>query len=377
MDSADRSLLEEVVLLDYFEGLADPRQAGKVRYPLKEILLVLLVGVLAGADTFTGISEFGVQKLQFLRRFLPFSHGVPPHDRLGEVMAALDPVQFQSCFAAWIAAVTGIPQGVIAVDGKTSRRSRSAKSGAQALHTVCALAAEQRVILGQVSVAAKSNEIVAIPRLLDLLDIRDALVTIDAMGCQRDICSRILEKGGGYLIALKGNQGALRSDVELFVSEQRLREFQDTSITRHTGTDGGHGRIETRTTMVVHDVSWIQERHQWPGLKAIVVVDSVRETDTGVARETRYYVTSSPLGADQLAGSVRSHWAVESMHWTLDVIFRDDDSRVRTGNAGANFTTIKHAALNLLRRSQAKGSLTTKRLRAGWSEAYLAELLAP
>src|SRR6185312_15560802 len=200
-----------------------------------------------------------------------FKDGTPPHDRVGEIFAALDAAQFQRCFVAWVAAVTGIPAGVIAIDGKTSRRSGQKSSGKAPIHMVCAFAARQRLVLGQVKVAAKSNEIVAIPKLLDLMAIEGAVVTIDAIGCQRDIARTILDQKADYVLALKGTQGALREDVELFVAEQKSNGFQHAASSRDETVDGDHGRIETRTTTVIHDVSWLQERHDWPGLNGVVI----------------------------------------------------------------------------------------------------------
>jgi predicted transposase YbfD/YdcC len=370
----DGVILESVVFLDHFADLQDPRQLVKVIYPLDEILLLSLLAVLAGAETFTAIAQFGKDKLDFLRRFRFFANGTPDHDRIGEVFAVLDAEQFQKCFVGFAAALTGIPSDVIAIDGKTSRRAK--KGGVNLIHMVSAFAARQRLVLGQVKVVEKSNEIVAIPRLLDMLAIEGAIVTIDAMGCQREIARKIIGKKADYILALKGNQGTLREDVELFANEQKAKNFKDTTVSRHETVDGDHGRIETRRTTVFHDIGWLQERHDWPGLKAVVMVDSEREIGAKVERETRFYVTSSAETAEKLGDIVRSHWAVESMHWLMDCLFRDDESRVRTEHAPANFTTVKHIAHNLLRRHPAKLSMTTKRLKAGWNEQFLASLIA-
>jgi predicted transposase YbfD/YdcC len=376
MAAIDETILEGVVFLDHFADLPDPRQLSKVIYPLDEILLVSLLAVLAGAETFTAIAQFGKDKLDLLRRLRPFVNGTPDHDRLGEVFAALDTEQFQNCFVSWIAATTAIPADVIAIDGKTSRRAHNKKRGLNPIHMVSAFAARQRLVLGQVKVAEKSNEIVAIPKLLDMLAIEGAIVTIDAMGCQREIAARIIDKKADYVLALKGNQGTLREDVEIFANEQKAKDFRDTTVSQDQTVDGDHGRIETRRTTVFHDVGWLQERHDWPGLKAVVMVDSEREIGTRVERETRLYITSSTDKADKLGDVVRRHWAVESMHWLMDCLFRDDECRVRTEHAPANFTTIKHIAHNLLRRHPAKLSMTTKRLKAGWNEQFLLSLIS-
>jgi predicted transposase YbfD/YdcC len=273
---------------------------------------------------------------------------------------------------------------VIAIDGKTSRRSADKRKGKAAIHMVSAFAARQRLVLGQVKVADKSNEIIAIPALLDMLQIEGAVVTIDAMGCQRDISQKVIDKKADYILALKGNQGTLREDVEVFATEQKANGFKDTKISHHKTVDADHGRIETRTYTVIHDVKWLQERHQWPGLKSVVMVESERETPatakdpTKIERETRFYITSLVWLAGQVAPAIRSHWMVENgLHWIMDMMFRDDECRVRTDNAPANFTTIKHMALNLMRlkSSGKKDSLRVRRKVASWDHDYLASLV--
>jgi predicted transposase YbfD/YdcC len=368
---------EAVVFLKYFRNMPDPRQPGKVTYPLDEVLLLCLLAVLAGAETFVDIARFGAKKLTLLRRFRPFRDGTPSHDHLGDIFATLDAEHFQRCFVAWVAALTGAPEGVIAIDGKTSRRSYQKKGAKAPIHMVSAFAARQRLVLGQVKVAEKSNEIIAIPKLLDMLAIEGAIVTIDAMGCQREIAQKIVDKKADYVLALKGNQGSLREDVEVFVAEQKAKDFKDTAISQHETIDGDHGRIETRTTTVIHDVAWLQERHAWPGLKAVVVVESTREIGDKIERETRFYITSLVLLAILLGPIVRSHWAIEnSLHWVMDMIFRDDECRVRTDHAPANFTTVKHMAHNLIRKAPGKDSLRLRRKVAAWDDDFLASLIA-
>ena len=390
MDSSSAgcgALGEAVSFLSFFRDLPDPRQRGKVAYPLAEVLLLSLLAVLAGSETITDIARFGEAKLALLRRFQPFADGTPSHDHLGDILASLDAQAFQRCFVAWVASLTGAPlevvgcdvvtQNVVAIDGKTSRRSGHKKSGRPAIHMVSAFAARQRLVLGQVKVADKSNEIVAIPELLDMLDIEDAVVTIDAMGCQRDIAKKIRDKGADYVLALKGNQGTLRDDVDLLVAEQRGNGFKDTTISRDQTVDGDHGRIETRTTTVIHDVEWLRERHAWPGLAGLVILDSLREIDGERERETRLYITSLDLPAKVLGTIVRDHWRIEnSLHWVMDMVFRDDECRLRTDHAPANFTTIKHIALNLTRRAPGKDSLRLRRKVAAWDDDFLISLVA-
>jgi predicted transposase YbfD/YdcC len=373
---------EAVVFLSYFKDLPDPRQRGKVIYPLDEVLLLSLLAVLAGAESFVEIARFGDKKLALLRRFRPFRDGTPSHDQLGDIFASLDAEAFQRCFVAWVVSLTQAPpdaiaRDVIAIDGKTARRSGQKKSGKAPIHMVSAFAARQRLVLGQVKVAEKSNEIVAIPKLLDMLAIEGAVVTIDAIGCQRGIAQKIRDKKADYVLALKGNQGTLHADVELFVAEQKANGFKHATISRDETVDGDHGRIETRTTTVIHDVGWLRERHAWPGLNGVVIIDSRREIDGRVERETRLYITSLKQSAKSLGAIVRSHWAIENnLHWVMDMLFRDDECRVRTEHAPANFTTIKHIALNLTRRATGKDSLRVKRKIAAWDDDYLASLIA-
>jgi predicted transposase YbfD/YdcC len=372
----DDAVFETTVFLGHFKDLPDPRQPGKVAYPLAEVLLLALLAVLAGAESFVDIARFGARKLDLLRRFRPFLNGTPSHDQLGDIFAVLDAEHFQRCFIAWVAALIGVPAGVIAIDGKTSRRSQK-KGGKAAIHMVSAFAARQRLVLGQVKVAEKSNEIIAIPKLLEMLAIEGAIVTIDAMGCQRDIARKIVDKKADYVLALKGNQSSLREDVEVLVAEQQANGFADITISRDTTVDGDHGRIETRTTTVIHDVEWLQKRHNWPGLKGIVMVESTREIGGKVEQETRFYITSLVLLASLLGPIVRSHWAVEnSLHWVMDMVFRDDECRIRTDHAPANFTTIKHIAHNLIRQASGKDSFRLRRKVAAWDDDFLASLVA-
>ena len=382
--SADETgaLCETVAFLSHFRELPDARQTGKVKYPLAEILLLCLLAVVAGSETITDIAKFGRLKLPLLRRFRRFKDGTPAHDHLGDILASLDAEAFERCFVAWVAAQTGVPAGVIAVDGKTVRRSGSKTSKKKKalegpIHIVSAFAARQRLVLGQVKVGEKSNEIVAIPKLLGMLAIEGAVVTIDAMGCQRDIAQTIIDKKADYILALKGNQGTLKDDVKLFVDEQKAVDFKDAKVSRDKTVDGDHGRIETREVTVIHDVGWLQERHEWPGLKSVVVVESTREVGGKIDREMRLYITSLVLLAYQIGPMIRSHWMIENgLHWVLDMVFRDDECRVRTDNAPANFATIKHMSYNLMRRAATKDSMRLRRKVAAWDDDFLASLIA-
>jgi predicted transposase YbfD/YdcC len=312
-----------------------------------------------------------------------FRDGTPSHDQLGDIFATLDASKFQHCFVSWVASLTGAAADVIAIDGKTLRRSYQKKGAKAPIHMVSAFAARQRLVLGQVKVAEKTNEIVAIPALLNMMAIEGAIVTIDAMGCQRQIAEKIVDQKADYVLALKGHQGTLREDVELFAAEQKANGFKDTKVSRYETVDGDHGRIETRTYTAFHDVDWLKQRHDWPGLKGVVMVESTREISGSSAqsdkteRETRFYITSLVWLACQLGPVIRSHWAIEnSLHWVMDMIFRDDECRVRIEHAPANFTTLKHMAHNLIRKAAGKHSFRLKRKIAAWDDDFLESLVA-
>jgi len=241
---------------------------------------------------------------------------------------------------------------------------------------VSAFAAHRRLVLGQVKVADKSNEIIAIPKLLDLLTVEGAIITIDAMGCQREIARKIVDKKADYILALKGNQGSLREDVDLFVSEQQANGFKDTEISRHETVDGDHGRIETRSVTVIHDAAWLNHRHNWPGLKAVAIVESTRESGGKIEKETRFYITSLDAPASRVGPAIRDHWSIENgLHWVMDMTFRDDECRVRTDHAPANLAVIRHLAQNLIRLAPGKESIRLRRKAAAWDDDYLVNLV--
>jgi predicted transposase YbfD/YdcC len=375
---AERAFDQVVGWLEHFGPLEDPRQSGKVWYPLDEVLLLCLVAVLAAAESWVEIAEFGKKKLELLRRFRPFENGTPSHDQLGDLFAALDAEAFQRCFMAWVGSVAKLGSDLIAVDGKTLRRAYQEGGAKAPIHMISAWSSRQRLVLGQAKVAEKSNEITAIPELLKLLTLKGAIVTIDAMGCQKEIAATIIDKEADYVLALKGNQGTLSADVELFFAEQKARSFKDTSISRHRTLEKSHGRIETRTYTATSDIAWLAKQHPgWKGLKSIVMVESMREIVGGkTEHETRFYISSLDADAERQGEAIRSHWGVEnSHHWVMDMLFRDDECRIRTANAPANFATIKHMAGNLLRHGAGKQSLRLKRRLAAWDDDYLVSLI--
>lgn len=343
-----------------------------------EVLILVLMAALAGAEAFTEIESFGKAKLGLLRRFAPFTAGTPPHDTLGDIFAALDHEAFQKCFAAWAARFVGVAEGVVAIDGKTARRTFKKARGEAAIHVVTAYATQQRLILGQVKTEEKSNEIAAIPKLLEALSIAGATVTIDAMGCQRQIAQKIVDKGAHYVLAVKGNQPATHESIRMFDAEQSACGFKDAQVDRAATVEGEHGRIETRAVTVFQSVEWLPERDKWPELKSVIKIESRREIGASVETEVRYYLASLVMSALAAAAVVRSHWAIEnSLHWVLDVVMRDDESRVRTGNAAANLAVVKHIAYNLIRRGKSKLSFRGKRKLASWDDAFLVSLIAP
>ena len=374
---AERAYDQVIEWLEHFGEIEDPRQSGKVWYPLEEMLLLCLLAVLASAESWVEIAEFGKKKLEFLQRFRPFQNGTPSHDQLGE-FAALDAEAFQRCFIAWVGSLTKLGPDIVAIDGKTLRRAYQEGGAKAPIHMISAWSSRQRLVLGQAKVADKSNEITAIPDLLDLLTLKVAIVTIDAMGCQKEIAEKIKERGADYVLALKGNQGTLQQDVELFFTEQKARNFEDTTISRHETLEKSHGRIETRTYTAIDDIAWLTERHDWSGLKSIVMVDSSREIIGGKTEsETRFYISSLSADGERQGEAIRGHWGVEnSHHWVMDMVFRDDECRIRKHNAPANFATIKHIASNLMRRAEGKQSMRVKRRLAAWDDDYLASLIA-
>ena len=368
----------QVPFLDQFAALRDPRQAAKVLYLLPELLLLLLCGTVAGADDFVELTLWGREHLAFLRRFLPFARGVPSHDTLCEVIAAIDPALFKTCFTSWVERLRLPGPETIAIDGKTSRRSHARSKGRGPLHTVSAWATGQQLVLGQEAVSEKSNEIVAIPLLLKRLELQGALVTIDAMGTQTQIAQTILDGGGDYVLALKQNRPGTFAEVEaLFAAPPPA-----VVASQHQTVDGEHGRITTRTHSVCHDIAWLFSDRRYPGelafpgLAMIGMVESQTERDGKVEHERRYYLCSTRLDAETFGRIVQSHWGIENrLHWTLDVVFHDDLARLRTGHGPANMAVVKHMALNLLQQAKPTTSLKNRRKRAAWNNDYLADVI--
>ena len=333
--------------------------------------------MLSGADCWVEVALYGQQRLKFLRRFLPFEHGTPSHDQLGILFSQLKAEQFQSCFIKWVERFTAAVRGVVAIDGKALRRSFDHAAGQGPIYMISAWSSQQRLVLGQRKVDSKSNEITALPKLLELLELRGAVVTIDAMGCQREIAAQIVREGGDYVLGLKGNQGTLHKNVADFFDE-RNDCFDAHEVTLHESFEKGHGRLETRRVVATDQIEWLHKEHGWPGLCTIAKVESRREivVDGKVEEETRYYISSLSTDAKEIGQAVRSHWGVENgLHWVMDMVFRDDECRIRTNHAPANFAAVKHMASNLLRRGKGKHSMRSSRHVAAWNEDFLYSLL--
>jgi predicted transposase YbfD/YdcC len=374
-----------LTLAEHFASLDDPRierhPEGTRLHPLLSIVVVAICAVISGAESWDDIEEFGEVKAAWFTTFLDLPHGIPSHDTFNRVFAALDPVQFRACFLHWMEAVAEVlPAQVIAVDGKTVRRSHDRGSGRGAIHLVSAWASANRLVLAQATVDEKSNEITALPELLRCLALAGCVVTIDAMGCQRDIAQQILDQDGAYVLALKANQEALHGDVQLSVAVAQADDFAGVRHDRAQTIETGHGRIETRHALVIDDpavLAWLQERHAWPGLQAIGMVHGERRIGTECSVEDRYYLLARPLSARAFGDAVRRHWGIENqVHWVLDVTFHEDQSRIRAGYAAENFAVLRHIALNLLRQQATKRqSVKGRRLKAAWDTDYLLQVL--
>jgi predicted transposase YbfD/YdcC len=369
-------------LLEHFAEIEDPRQQSwRVAYPLPEVLLLVVCGTIADCDDYDGIAAWGEAHLPFLRRFLPYHHGVPCARWLTLLMNRIDPNLFSAAFTAWVRQTWPDRLDLVAIDGKTSRRSQDRSAGKAPLHLVSAFATTQRLVLGQEAVADKTNEITAIPLLIERLaaddGLKGALVSIDAIATNPTIATAIKDAKADYLLAVKANQPTLRTEIESFFADA-----PPTSLDSVIDIDKGHGRIEQRTVTVSREVDWLGGERRFPGelrlpgVATIIRVASRAELADRGRFETRYYISSASLTAARAAEAVRSHWAIENrLHWVLDVTFGEDQSRLRKGHGASNMAVVRHFAINLLRTVQDKISLRLRRKRAGWEPAYLAEIL--
>ena len=372
-------------LVDHFATLTDPRSDHTKRHYLLDILTIALCAVISGADEWVAMAEYGNAKREWLDTFLDLPSGIPSHDTFGRVFAALDPDEFERCFLAWVQSTVALTDGtVVAVDGKTARRSHDRGAGKEAIHMVSAWASANRLVLAQRAVDEKSNEITAIPALLDVLLLKGCIVTIDAMGCQREIAAQIVDKGADYVLALKENQEGIYDETIHLFADAHATGGEDYIMDAAETVDGGHGRVEIRRYWTISDpetLAHLDPDGQWAGLRAIGMVEAERrEKGKGmvgkVTRERRYYLTSL-VEAKEFGRAVRAHWGIENgLHWVLDIAFREDESRARAGASATNLVVLRHIAVNLLKQERtAKVGIKNKRLKAAWDERYLLKVL--
>ncbi len=367
-------------LFEHFRDLDDPRVDYLVEHRLLDIIGLTICAVICGADSWVDIELYGNAKEDWLRSFLDLPNGIPSHDTIARLFAALDPEQLQTCFLDWVRSVAQLSAGeIVAIDGKTLRHSYDTGSGKGAIHMVSAWASQNRLVLAQVKVDAKSNEITAIPELLKVLALHGCIVTIDAMGAQTAIAQQIIDQGGDYVLSLKGNQGNIHEDVAQLFDWTRKINFKDVPHEFYQTIDSGHGRIEIRRHWLLEDVDHLIDADRWPGLQRVGLVEAERRVNgQPTSLEQRYYLLSLDGGVERFAKAVRSHWGIENqVHWVLDVAFNEDASRIRKDHAPENLALIRHIALNLLRQdTSTKAGTKAKRLKAGWDNDYLLGILA-
>ena len=373
------NLKPETSIADHFVDIDDPRMDRSKDHLLIDILTIAILAVICGADGWVGIETYGKAKYDWLKTVLALPQGIPSHDTFGRVFARLDPKQLQRSFLRWVRSVSRLTEGeVIAIDGKTARRSYDQGNSKGAIHMVSAWASQNRLVLAQRKVDEKSNEITAIPELLRVLELHGCIVTIDAMGTQKSIAERIVTQGGDYILALKGNQGNLFKAVQQRFEAAAAQSLHTIDDDVYDTTEAGHGRLETRRCRCLGSVEDLIDTEKWPQLTSIAMIESIRTCQDETSRKVRYYISSLAPDAKRLATSIRTHWSVENpLHWVLDVAFREDDCRIRTGHAPENFTLLRHLALSALNQEKtAKIGMKNKRLRAGWDDEYLLKVLA-
>lgn len=371
--------LKQTGILRAFAALKDPRANRTKKHSLGDILTIAISAIICGADGWVQVQEFGDCKKEWFKTFLDLPHGIPSHDTFGRVFAALDPAAFEECFMTWIADLASASAGrLIAIDGKTLRRSLDTANGRSAIHLVSAWCEANRLVLGQLATEAKSNEITAIPELLKLLDLEGAVVTIDAGGCHKKIAERIVDQGGDYLLQLKGNQGTLHQETVDLFDHCLTDDCRGIAYRTAKTVNKGHGRLEERQIWATGEVAWFAEKEKWKNLRSLIRVEARRTIDGQTSSEYRYYISSLPADdPGKLLACIRGHWGVENgLHWCLDISFGDDQRRIRQGHGAENFARLSRIALNLLKKqTNHKVGLKTKRLCCGWSHDYLFRVL--
>ncbi len=363
----------------FFSEIPDSRSEHGKRHLLSDMVAIAVCAVVCGAESWVDVELFGNSKLKWLETFLALPHGIPSHDTFGRVFAMIDPDRFERCFQAWVSALAGVIVGVVAIDGKTLRRSFDTAADKAAIHMISAWAADNRVVFGQLTVDSKTNEITAIPKLLAMLDIKGLTVTIDAIGCQKAIAEQIIAQGGDYILQVKANQPELHADVKKVFEGAESRGWGKRAHDERTEVEKGHGRIEKRRTIITWDVPWlIKASSDWRGLRCIVMVVRERTIGETATIHKHYYITSlNTRKAEVAARACRAHWGVENgLHWTLDVGFNEDQCRIREGHAAENFSRLRRIALNLLKKEKTvKAGIKAKSKTAGWDHDYLLKVL--
>jgi predicted transposase YbfD/YdcC len=381
MDKVDAD--DVVSILDFFKDLEDPRSTTNRRHRLGDLIVICVLAVIAGADGPTAIGVWARSNARWLARHLKLPAGVPSHDTIGRLLATLKPAAFQRCFGQWIASIadhareeTADEQQHIAIDGKALRRSHDRRRGLGPLFLVSAWSVRRGISLGQLATEDKSNEITAIPELLDQIEVRGAVVTIDAAGCQREIARKVIEGGGDYILALKGNQGTLHREVQDYMISHMENDFADVSARKYEEVVKGHGRVDALTYYQMPAPDGLTQRDRWEAMKTIGVAIRLSEQGGKETSDVRYYITSTKLGVKRFAQAVRGHWGIEnSLHWCLDVTFREDESRLRDRHAADNVAWLKRFAISLLKQQTDKHSIAMRRRMAGWNPDYLAQVI--
>jgi predicted transposase YbfD/YdcC len=361
-----------------FKNLDDPRSDKNQKHLLEDIITISVCAFICGADHWTQVELFGKSKEEWFSTFLELPYGIPAHDTFSRFYAALDPKKFSKSFLLWMKGIELKTEGdVVAIDGKTLRRSYDKKSDKSAIHMVSAWSVQNKLVLGQVKTCEKSNEITAIPELLDLLDLKGCIVTMDAMGCQKNIAKAIIEKDADYALAIKGNQGRLYKDIKMFWNIHDRSGYSEIECDYYETQEQLHGRVEVRRYWHTDAINWMEQKADWSGIQSIGMVESERTVGGLTSLEHRYYITSMKPDAKRFGHAVRSQWAVENnLHWTLDIAFREDENRVRKANGAENMAILRHIVLNALKQEPSKHSIKSKRLKSGWDHSYLTKVFS-